>query len=421
MKINLNDSIEFSDSSERVYTDEGFMLAPAIVGRTGIQYYKGYEISQDESYLFENHLSKDQTYAIYRPDAEVFSPDYLESIKGITLVDNDEIHKSGSEDSYVTAKNWKKFAVGEVLSAESYKSNYVRSNIIIRDINAIKSVIDGKNQVSLGYSSELEWISGVDKNGVKYDAIQKNMKANHLAIVKNARAGSLARIADNDNNNLNNNKEGKMIVTFIDGKQIETNEIGASAINELVKARDAALKLADEQTKLADAAKEEAKDAQMKADEADKKIADKEKELADKEEENKKLKAEQISSDEMDKKVADRAETIKKGKEMADSVDYTGLSDDQYRKAVIESVVKDTALKPFADALTAGVEIKDLDSAIAKATFNALYVAKNSVNKNTQKSKLSDSLLNATNNKQSEFVDPKIKAKSELENAWKNK
>jgi uncharacterized protein len=423
--IKLTDSVELSDSSERTFTPEGFMIAPALVARTGIQYYLGREIGGAE-YLSSNALDGKKVYAVYRPDEEVFKKEYLDSIAIATIVNNDAIHQSGKEDSVVTIDNWEKNTVGEVRDALPHQDKYIKSNLIIRSKRAIKDINSGKNQVSLGYTSELEWTSGVDKNGNKYDAIQKNMIANHLAIVKNARAGNMARIADAEDEDYNyNNRNIKMTTRTVihDGLQVETTEAGAIALEKTAKERDEAIKLADSLQAIKpelESLKLKLTDAETALSEKDKKLTDKEKELADKEAENKKLKDESISADEMDKKADERAETVAKGKKMADSVDHKGLSNHDYRKAVIKQVVSDSVMKQLADAITGGADIDSINESISLAAFNALSVSKSNVDNKNKKTALGDALLGE--NKTTKVNEPTSaqKAQKELENAWKN-
>jgi uncharacterized protein len=68
--------------------------------------------------------------------------------------------------------------------------------MMLRDSKAIQLVKDGKRQLSVGYSCDLSWQDGVTPEGEKYDAIQTNIRGNHLAIVTEARGGPLLTIGD---------------------------------------------------------------------------------------------------------------------------------------------------------------------------------------------------------------------------------
>ena len=149
-------------------TDEGFLVDTPIVGRVGIQSY----MNSDGSIRKE-----------YRPAEEVFHPDALASMVGKPITD---AHPNGK----VTAANFKKLTIGTILGAGKQDGDNVRVDIIIQDAEAIiKAEKGGVRELSLGYTVDLDETPG-EFNGEKYDAIQKNIRVNHLALVPKGRAGN---------------------------------------------------------------------------------------------------------------------------------------------------------------------------------------------------------------------------------------
>jgi hypothetical protein len=149
-------------------TDEGFLVDTPIVGRVGIQTY----INADGT-----------TRKEYRPADEVFNVDALDSMKGKPITD---AHPKGK----VTAANFKKLAIGSILSAGKQDGDNVKAEIIIHDADAIdKAEKGGIRELSLGYTVDLDETPG-EYNGEKYDAVQRNIKVNHLALVSRGRAGN---------------------------------------------------------------------------------------------------------------------------------------------------------------------------------------------------------------------------------------
>jgi hypothetical protein len=66
----------------------------------------------------------------------------------------------------------------------------VVASIIIHDAETVDQIMNGgKRELSLGYKVRLDQTPGV-WNGQEYDAIQKNIRINHLAIVSSGRAGN---------------------------------------------------------------------------------------------------------------------------------------------------------------------------------------------------------------------------------------
>ena len=153
-------------------TDEGFLIDQPIVGRVGIQVYQ----NADGTVTRE-----------FRPPEEVFNQDSLASFKGKPVTD-------GHPEKPVTARNYKDLAAGAMLSAGKEDGDFVRAELIIQDDQLIDKVMKGgKRQLSLGYKVDLDPTPG-EWNGEKYDAIQRNIRVNHVAVVGAARAGAMARL-----------------------------------------------------------------------------------------------------------------------------------------------------------------------------------------------------------------------------------
>lgn len=149
-------------------TDEGFLVDSPIVGRIGIQTYMN----------ADGTIRKE-----YRPPEEVFHADALASMIGKPITD---AHPNGK----VTAANFKKLTIGTILSAGKQDGDNVRADIIIQDAEAIiKAEKGGIRELSLGYTVDLDETPG-EFNGEKYDAIQRNVRVNHLALVPKGRAGN---------------------------------------------------------------------------------------------------------------------------------------------------------------------------------------------------------------------------------------
>jgi hypothetical protein len=73
--------------------------------------------------------------------------------------------------------------------------DYIRVPLVIHDGDAIDKIEKGgKRELSLGYKVDLEETSGVHETYGEYDAIQRNPRINHIALVGRARAGSIARL-----------------------------------------------------------------------------------------------------------------------------------------------------------------------------------------------------------------------------------
>lgn len=296
--------------------DDDYLVSNAFVVRSGIQIYSGADVG-----MFNR-----ETVRVYRPEDEVRSPKSLMSFshKPITLD-----HPPNGVDS----TNIKELAVGEVSTEAVWEGNKIKLPLIIKDEAAIQIVLAGKRELSAGYTCTLDFEDGVTPDGEPYDAIQRNIRINHVAIVDRGRAGSECRIGDAKHWGIRplitaekkeDTMSDKLRKIIVDGLSVETTDAGAQAIDKLTK----------ENTNLANKL--------TKAEEAEKaKLAEKEKELAKKDAEIDKLKKDQLSDADLDKLVQDRAALVKSALSVDKDFKANGLSDAGIRKAVVSKALGD--------------------------------------------------------------------------------
>lgn len=308
-------------------TADGYLVAEVKTARTGIQDYAGYECGRPELSVVK----------VYRPAEQVFAKDSLGSYAH-RPVTNDHPAQA------VTAENWKDHAVGQIGDEVARDGEYVRVPLIVMDGAAIADIEAGKRELSAGYTCDLAFEPGTTPEGQAYDAIQRNIKINHVAIVDRGRAGSQARIGDGavswgarpvtlpTADTKGSPMADNLRKVLVDGLQVETTEAGAQAIEKLTKDKDAlASKLSDAEKAHADAIK--AKDA----------------ELAKKDAEIDGLKAKVLDGAALDAAVQARGDLLAKAKAIAPDVKTEGLSDSAIRKAVVVAKLGD-AMKDKPDA-----------------------------------------------------------------------
>ena len=155
--------------SKAYFTPEGYLKDKPILTSTGIFEYA----TEDGGVRRELRLPED-----------VFDPDSLASYKGKPIIIT---HDAG----LVTKDNVSDEAIGTILTEGEQDGEDVRAEIIIHDTDEMKDC--GLKELSLGYNLDLEETPGV-WNGQHYDAIQRNIRINHLALVREARAGDQARL-----------------------------------------------------------------------------------------------------------------------------------------------------------------------------------------------------------------------------------
>lgn len=121
-----------------------------------------------------------------RPPDEVFKADSLQSFALVPLTDD---HPPVALDG----SNAKQFTVGSVGENIVKDGDHVRASLQVTDAAVIARMEAGKTALSCGYQVDLEEKPGV-WNGQRYDAVQRNIRGNHVALVDAARAGPTARV-----------------------------------------------------------------------------------------------------------------------------------------------------------------------------------------------------------------------------------
>jgi hypothetical protein len=159
----------------------GNMVASVLAARTGLQDYAGYEVGKPDQ----------ARVVVYRPAEEVFSRDSMRSFAGAPVTIE---HPSEP----VNPSNWKDHAVGEASEEIVRDGEAVRVPFLLRDSAGIQAVEAGKREISMGYECTLDWTPGQTADGTPYDAVQRGIRINHLAIVDRARGGPTLRIGDQE-------------------------------------------------------------------------------------------------------------------------------------------------------------------------------------------------------------------------------
>lgn len=214
-------------------TGDGYLVADARVARTGIQIYAGREVGKPEM---------DQV-RVFRPEAEVFSTDALASFAH-RPVTNDHPAEA------VSAGNWKRHSVGMTGGEIARDGEFVRVPMTVMDQAAIDAVEAGKRELSMGYACDLDFTAGTTPDGAAYDAIQKNIRGNHLAIVAAGRAGPQCRIGDSWAA-IPDHQESNMKTFTVDGITVEMSDTAIQVVQRVLGQFDAAkTELATAQTKI---------------------------------------------------------------------------------------------------------------------------------------------------------------------------
>lgn len=315
--IKIDDRAQIADGFE--LTDEGYLEVNAPVARTGIQIYNPSEIG----------MVGDSPVKVYRSPEAVFHKPSLNSFALLPIT-------IGHPKEMVDSKTSKSLSVGVSGKDVLRDGEHLKIGLKITDAAAVDMVRNGVRDLSVGYTCVIDATPGTTPNGEAYDAIQRDIKANHIAIVPQGRAGS-ARIGDGD-------PWGAVPLNQNDWRPpMADHTQTVVAFDEAYAVNDDGVKMHKRFTAALDAAAEETKQlgdkiAELEAKEvaANDKIAELEKQIADSAITPAKLKAAAVS----------RQSTIDAAKKSGMSEkDMDDMGEDEIKAAVVKKRMGDKAAK----------------------------------------------------------------------------
>ena len=371
--ITVRETVAFDATAGIRRTKDGYLVAAPRVARTGIQVYGGAEVGRQDL----------DRVRVYRPEAEVFDKAALATIAHRPITND---HPSEP----VTADNWRKYAVGQVDGNVARDGEFVRVPMVVMDGPTIADVEAGKRELSLGYSADLVWRTGVTDSGEEFDAVQTNIRVNHLAIVDAARGGPKLKIGDESRpeitgvdrvplqNGIDNGKTGDRVMAdktyTIDGISVEMSEVAHQIVQRTIQKIQDEAKVASDKLTVAQTDAVKAKDA------ADAALAEVKKASETKDAEivtlKKQIEDAKITPKRLDEMVKDRAEVIAKAKAvLGDELVVDGKDLGEIRKQVVDKKLGDAA-KDWNDdqvrasfaTLTADVKVEAAAPGVADAT-----------------------------------------------------
>ncbi len=172
------DSLELTDV--RLDAASGFMRGKAYATKPGVVSYRRPDGS---------------TRRELRPPAEVLKPESMATLRSVPIVNGHPKEKLLTPETVkVLTVGW----TGSDVSADP-QTGIVTVDAVIADAAAIRDAQAGKLGLSCGYQMDLDPTPG-EFNGERYDAIQTNIRYNHVAMTGAPRLGSDMRFVRLDSN-----------------------------------------------------------------------------------------------------------------------------------------------------------------------------------------------------------------------------
>lgn len=292
---------------------DGCLVADVLAARTGIQSYLGREVDPENVHGLRDRA----TVNVYRPADEVFSRDSMASYSAAPVtVDHPSV--------MVDASNWKRHGVGEINGDVVRDGERIRVPLIVRDASAVAKAQTSHKQLSMGYACNLDFTPGTAPDGTAYDAVQRDIRINHIALVPAARGGPELRIVDE------RPKETAMKIKIGDAEVDSTNgeavRIAVDSLNSKLGTLTA--DLATTKTAI------ETKDGEIAAL-------------------NAKLKDAEVTPERLQKLADARAQVIARAQILQPGITVDGKTDAEIRKEAVSAKLGDVA-KDMADAAIEG-------------------------------------------------------------------
>ncbi len=153
------------------------------LSKVGVFPYLGRQISSE--------LDPDKIYQVLRPEEELNNEETLQSFKLVPIV-NDHTMLGTKEGMQPAEQKGVHGVIGEDV--------YFKDGIIYGDLKIFSETLkeeieNGKKELSMGYFCDYELKDG-EFNGKQYQAVQRNLRINHVALVDEGRMGADVRVMD---------------------------------------------------------------------------------------------------------------------------------------------------------------------------------------------------------------------------------
>ena len=134
----------------------------------------------------ELKLEPKKVYQIYRPADEIEKA--ADTFNGLPLsLDHWEMDAANMPKDKI---------VGSLGTDAAFEKPYLKNSLTVTDADAIARIKSGEfRDLSAGYLCDVEMINGIF-DGKHYDGRMKNIRGNHVALVREGRAGHDVRVAD---------------------------------------------------------------------------------------------------------------------------------------------------------------------------------------------------------------------------------
>lgn len=138
----------------------------------------------------------DRIFNVLRPPEELADPECVESFKLVPWIDDHVMLGPVAQELTPNAVPAEKKGIQGVTGEEVfYKDGTLHANLKVFSSTLAALIDAGKRELSAGYRCIYDMTAGV-WNGLRYDAVQRKIRGNHLALVSEGRMGPDVAVMD---------------------------------------------------------------------------------------------------------------------------------------------------------------------------------------------------------------------------------
>ena len=185
-----NRCLAFDRASVRTYDQDGRLhVAVTPISKANVCPYLGREIPNGA----ELGLDAQRVYQLLRDPDELAKA--APSFNSIPLID--AFDETGHEHIQVSAASPKKeIVVGSTGTDAGFQPPYLRNSLVVWDAKAIRGIEDDtRREISSAYYYRADMTPGT-WDGVPYDGVMRDIRGNHVALVRAGRAGPDVAVGD---------------------------------------------------------------------------------------------------------------------------------------------------------------------------------------------------------------------------------
>lgn len=138
----------------------------------------------------------DRIFNVLRPEEELSDPECIESFMLLPWIDEHAMLGPTMQELTGAAVSAEEKGVQGVIGEDVYfKDGVLYGNIKVFSSSMADAIQAGKRELSCGYRCDWDFTPGTWQ-GIQYDAIQRKIRGNHLALVKQGRMGPDVAVLD---------------------------------------------------------------------------------------------------------------------------------------------------------------------------------------------------------------------------------